>query len=246
MTDKNAQFSALHVSGKPLILFNVWDAGSAKAVAQAGAKAIASGSWSVAAAHGFDDGEKMPLEIAVANAARIVAATELPVTIDLEAGYSASPAAVGAAAKAMFDVGVVGINLEDQRIGGEGLYSIAEQSARIAAAAKAGLFVNARTDLFIKTPADAHNIALVEQALERAQAYANAGAKCFFAPFLKNPELIAALCSASPLPVNIMVFASCPDTKTLAALGVARVSYGPGPYRNAMAWMEEQARAAFA
>ncbi len=246
MTEKNAIFSALHVSGEPLILFNVWDAGSAKAVAQAGAKAIASGSWSVAAAQGFGDGEKVPLDIAVANAARIVAATDLPVTIDLEAGYGALPLAVGAASKAMCDVGVVGINLEDQRIGGEGLYSISEQAERIAAAVDTGLFVNARTDLFIKTPADAHNIALVAQAIERAHAYAGAGAKCFFAPMLKNPELIAALCSASPLPVNIMMSAGCPDSKTLAALGVARVSYGPGPYRNAMTWMEAQARVAFA
>jgi 2-methylisocitrate lyase-like PEP mutase family enzyme len=246
MTDKTATFATLHVRGTPLILFNVWDAGTAQAVTRAGAKAIATGSWSVAAANGFADGEHVPLDLVLANAARIVNATALPVSIDFEAGYGVAAAAVGAAARALRDVGVIGINLEDQRIGGEGLYTVTEQTARVAAAAATGLFVNARTDLFIKAPPETHSSALVAQALERAKAYAGAGAGSFFAPFLKNPTLIGELCAACPLPVNIMMSAGCPDTKALAALGVARISYGPGPYRNAMAWLEEQARAALA
>ena len=89
MTTQNEKaelFRKLHVKGDPLILFNIWDAGSAKAVQEAGAKAIATGSWSVAAANGYDDGQQMPLELAIANLERIVATVDPPVTIDLEGG----------------------------------------------------------------------------------------------------------------------------------------------------------------
>ena len=98
MTDqarKAEQFRGLHVSGKPLVLFNIWDAGTAKAVASGGAKAIATGSWSVANANGFADGERIPLGLAIDNLRRIVGATQLPVTIDLESGYGDAPEVVG-------------------------------------------------------------------------------------------------------------------------------------------------------
>src|SRR5262252_6229303 len=94
---KAEQFRALHTPGMPLVLFNVWDAGSAKAVAAAGAKAIATGSWSVANANGFEDGERIPLAMAIDNLRRIVGVTDLPVTIDLESGYGDAPEAVGEA-----------------------------------------------------------------------------------------------------------------------------------------------------
>src|SRR4051812_4453234 len=96
MGDKFDAFVALHVPGRPLVLFNAWDAGSAAAVAKAGAAAIATGSWSVAAAHGLADREALPLELALANARRIVAAVALPVTIDFEGGYAEAPGQVAA------------------------------------------------------------------------------------------------------------------------------------------------------
>ena len=80
--EKYRAFATLHVPGDPVVLYNVWDAGSAKAVAEAGAKAIATGSASVAAAQGFSDAEGLPIGLALANAARIVAAVDLPVTVD--------------------------------------------------------------------------------------------------------------------------------------------------------------------
>ena len=95
MTDKIAAFRALHVPGDPLILVNIWDAGSAKAVAGAGAKAIATGSYGVAGAQGRADGEDFPLEDVFENLARILSVTDLPVTIDMESGYGADAAAVG-------------------------------------------------------------------------------------------------------------------------------------------------------
>ena len=95
MTSKIEQFRALHVPGKPLVLYNIWDAGSARAVAEAGAKAIATGSYGVAEANGFKDGETLPLDIVLENLRRILTVTDLPVTIDMEAGYGDTPAEVG-------------------------------------------------------------------------------------------------------------------------------------------------------
>ncbi|HKR23657.1 MAG TPA: isocitrate lyase/phosphoenolpyruvate mutase family protein, partial [Allosphingosinicella sp.] len=115
-------FAALHVPGEPLILYNAWDAGSAKVVAEAGARAIATGSASVAAAHGYDDAEGLPLALALANAERVVAAVELPVTIDFEGGYAVAPEGVAANMAKLAATGAVGCNFEDQIVGGEGLH----------------------------------------------------------------------------------------------------------------------------
>lgn len=242
---KAEQFAALHVPGDPLILFNIWDAGSAIAVARAGAKAIATGSASVAGANGLEDGETVPLDLVLANAARIASAVDLPVTIDFEAGYGVTAAEVGRSAAALAQTGAVGINLEDQRIGGSGLYPVEEQCARIAAAASASLWVNARTDLFIQADRQSHDRSLLDAALERAVAYAKAGARSFFVPLLVDPELIDALCRACPLPVNIMAMPGCPSASDLARLGVARISHGPGPWRAAMGYLERDAITAF-
>ena len=242
-SDKVNEFAALHVPGTPLILFNIWDAGSAAAVARSGAKAIATGSWGVAGAHGIGDGEKLPLDTAINTLSEIVAITDLPVTIDMEAGYGADAAAVGVSIARAADAGATGINLEDKDPVTRALFSIEAQAARIAAAAATGVFVNARTDVFILTPPAEHDAALVDSVVERAKAYADAGARGLFAPFLQDVALIERLCAASPLPVNILMRPGCPDHKTLAALGVARISHGHGPWAAAMAALEDQARA---
>jgi 2-methylisocitrate lyase-like PEP mutase family enzyme len=245
MTAKTEAFAALHVAGNPLILFNIWDAGSAAAVAKAGAKAIATGSWGVAGAHGIGDGEKLPLDIALATLSEIVAVTDLPVSIDLEAGYGADAAGVGASVQRALDAGAVGINLEDKDPVTRALYSTEEASARIKAAAATGIFVNARSDIFILTPPAEHDSAKVDELVERAKSYADAGARSLFAPFLQDAALIERLCKASPLPVNILMRPGCPDAKTLAVLGVARISHGHGPWAAAMDWLEGQARQTF-
>lgn len=248
-TEKRAAFGALHVPGKPVIIYNVWDPGSARAVAEAGAKAIATGSHPVANALGLEDGQQVPLDLVLENARRIVHAVDLPVSIDFEAGYGESAEEVGRSCAALWKTGAIGINLEDQIIGGEGLRPIAEQAERVAAAAASGLWVNARTDVFIKAriagkPAD--DPALVDQALERARAYADAGASSFFAPALADAGLIKRLCEASPLPVNIISLPNTPSNAEMARLGVARISYGPAPWKAAMAFVKEQAAAVFA
>ncbi len=246
MTQKTEAFAAMHVPGNPLILYNIWDAGSTLAVAKAGAKAIATGSYGVAGAHGISDGEKLPLDIAIATLEEILAITDLPVTIDMEAGYGADAAAVGRSVQRAADAGAVGINLEDKDPVSKKLFSVADASARIKAAAATGVFVNARADLFILTPPAEHDAAKVDAMIERAKAYADAGARGLFVPFLQDAALIEQLCAGSPLPVNILMRAGGPDHKTLAGLGVARISHGHGPWAAAMAWLEDKARGALA
>jgi 2-methylisocitrate lyase-like PEP mutase family enzyme len=246
---KTEQFRALHIPGKPLVLFNVWDAGSAKAVAAGGAKAIATGSWSVANANGFADGERIPLPVAIDNLHRIVGATDLPVTIDLESGYGDAPEVVGETISLAIDAGAVGCNLEDSFPANGNLRETIDQAARIRRArqtadvANIRFFINARTDVFFQRPPEQHDDAMVIQAIDRAHAYAEAGADGLFAPGLANILLIARLAEASPLPLNIMVGDATPPLHALAAHDVARVSHGPGPYLIAMKALEEAARA---
>ncbi|MGG6311402.1 isocitrate lyase/PEP mutase family protein [Paenibacillus macerans] len=242
----------LHVPGEPLVLFNVWDAGSALALREAGSQAIATGSWSVAAAHGYDDGENLPFELALANLERIARAVpDLPVTIDMESGYGPAAGDVREHVRQVIESGAVGINIEDRRIGGEGLYAAGEQSLRIAAAREAAketgvpVFINARCDVFFQADSTRHGVAHVDEAIRRAHAYAEAGASGFFAPGLSDPGLIEALCQSSPLPVNLMVGgANSASPRQLAELGVARISYGPHPYLQVMSALKEAGRKA--
>ena len=245
-------FAALHIKGEPVVLFNIWDAGSARTVEEAGAQALATGSWPVAAAFGYADGEKIPLDLALENIRRIVAGTGLPVTMDLEGGYGVSPREVEATVTKALKAGVIGFNFEDQIVGGDGLHPVATQAERVAAARKAcetaGIpgFINARTDIFLKNTPDTHTPEMLEEAITRAQAYADAGASGFFAPGLADEGMIGALCAACTLPVNIIALPGVPDKATLARLGVARISYGPVPYRQMMASLDAAAKAAFA
>jgi 2-methylisocitrate lyase-like PEP mutase family enzyme len=250
--DHAATFHALHVKGAPVILFNIWDAASARAVAKAGAKALATGSRSVAGAYGFDDGEHIPMALLLDNARRIVAANTLPVTLDFEGAYASDPATIAANTRAAIATGVIGFNFEDQIVGTAELYTIPDQATRIAAmrgacdAAGVNAFINARTDIFLKAPRDTHSADMVEHAIARSLVYADAGASGFFIPGLVNLDLIKAVVDASPLPVNVMALPGAPDNEVLASVGVARISYGPIPWAKAMAFVEDSARAAFA
>ncbi|MFC9710670.1 isocitrate lyase/phosphoenolpyruvate mutase family protein [Paenibacillus sp. NPDC056933] len=248
LKEKASMFQQSHVTGKPLVLVNVWDAGSALAIQSAGATAIATGSWSVAAAHGEQDGEVMPFHLVLANLARITKSIELPVTIDIEGGYGRSASEVKGNVSQVIHHGAVGINIEDQLPGGGGLYAVEEQCLRLSAAREAAeladipLFINARTDIFLQNGPERHNDALLEEALIRSNAYAEAGASGLFVPGLQNQQLIQELCERSSLPVNVMVTSHEPSPKQLAGLGVARVSYGPYPYLQAMEHLKELGR----
>jgi 2-methylisocitrate lyase-like PEP mutase family enzyme len=249
--EKADAFGRLHIKGSPLILFNIWDAGSARMIEQAGAKAIATSSWSVAATNGFNDGQELPFDLAIANLERIVKSVKLPVSIDLEGGYATDHAELKENIKRVIAAGAVGINFEDRIIGGEGLYPIAEQCARIQAICEAAsetsipLFINARSDVFLSTYPAKHDEAQLDEAVRRANAYARSGAGGLFAPGLRDPELIKKLCELSPIPVNIMVLPDTPPLKSLAQAGVARISYGAESYRQMSEALKEAAREVF-
>jgi 2-methylisocitrate lyase-like PEP mutase family enzyme len=240
-------FAALHVPGNPIVLYNIWDVGSALAVVRAGAKALATGSHPVADANGWPDGQQVPIDFALANAKRIVEAVELPVTIDFESAYAVDPKEGGRNVARLAATGAIGCNFEDQVIGGEGLHPLELQVRRIAAiraAVGAQFFINARTDLFLKT--QTYDDALVGQVIERGKAFAGAGASGFFVPRLADPKQIERVVREVPLPLNVIAFPGAPDKSVWASAGVARISHGPFPHRALMAKFEEMARAAIA
>ena len=239
-------FAALHVPGDPFVLYNIWDPGSARAVAATGAKAIATGSASVAAANGLDDGEAVPLEMALDNTRRIVAAVDLPVTVDFEGGYALEPDQVALNMAKLAETGAIGCNFEDQVVGGSGVHPVEVQCERIKAARSAAgdaFFINARTDLFLQSKPENHE-SLIDDAIERARAYADAGASGFFVPLLADLKLVDRVCRESPLPVNAMQFPGAPTREQWAGAGIARISHGPFPHRALMKQLEEAARAA--
>ena len=247
MASKYETFAALHVPGDPVVLYNIWDVGSARAVAAAGAKALATGSHPVADAQGFSDGQDVPIDFALANAKRIVEAVELPVTIDFEGAYSIDPEEGGRNVARLKATGAVGCNFEDQAIGGEGVHPLELQVERIRAirsAAGADFFINARTDLFLKVKE--HDDALVGEVIERGKAFADAGASGFFVPRLSDARQIERVVREVPLPLNVIAFPGAPPKSEWASAGVARISHGPFPHKALMAQLEEAARAAIA
>jgi 2-methylisocitrate lyase-like PEP mutase family enzyme len=240
-----ARFAALHVPGDPVVLFNVWDAGSAKAVGAAGAKALATGSHPVADANGWPDGETVPIAFVLANAARIMAAVDLPLSVDFEGAYSTDPARGAENVAILAATGVVGCNFEDQVIGGEGVHPLALQGQRIAAIRRAvgdAFFINARTDIFLKVKPEAHDAALADEAIERARVFADSGASGFFIPRLGDLKLVERVVRATSLPVNAIAYPGGPTRAQWAGAGIARISHGPFPHRALMATLEERAR----
>ncbi len=236
--EKAEALRALHRPGDPIVLVNAWDAASARVVASApGCRAIATASWSIAAAQGFADGEHMPLDTMIAAVATVAGAVELPVTADLERGYADTGETVARAIEA----GAVGCNLEDSDADGS-LRPVEEHAARVAAARANGeeldvpLVINARTDVYISDiPAEERLAA----AFERGEAYMDAGADVIFLPGLRDLDALAQL--AARMPVSVGAGAGGPARAELAAAGVSRISYGPGPLGVAMAALRRAA-----
>jgi len=214
-------------------------------VVKAGAKALATGSHPVADANGWPDGQKVPMEFAFANAKRIIDAVQVPLTVDFEGAYSADPEEGGENVRRLAETGAVGCNFEDQVVGGEGLHPLDLQVKRIAAIRRAvgdKFYINARTDLFLKT--QTYDDALVGQVVERGKAFADAGASGFFVPRLADPAQIERVVREVPLPLNVIAFPGAPGSSVWASAGVARISHGPFPHRALMGRLEEMAREA--
>ncbi len=247
MPSKFEEFAALHRPGNPVILYNIWDPGSAQAVARAGATAIATGSHPVGDASGFGDGQQVPIDFVLDNAKRVAAAVDLPVTIDFESAYAVEPEEAGANVARLKATGAVGCNFEDQVIGGEGLHPLDRHCRRIQAIRDAvgpDFFINARTDLFLKT--QTYDDALLDEVIGRGKAFADSGASGFFVPRLADPRQAERVVKEVPLPLNLIAFPGAPPNRDWANAGVARISYGPFPHRTLMKTLEESAREAIA
>ncbi|MDE5465132.1 isocitrate lyase/phosphoenolpyruvate mutase family protein [Bradyrhizobium sp. CSS354] len=226
-------FHALHTKGDPLVLFNAWDAASAKAIAKT-SPAIATSSGAVASALGYADGENVPLDMVTGLVSRMTAAVSVPVSIDVEAGYGDTPEAAAGSATEILKAGAVGINIEDGLSEGKRqLVNPELHAAKIKAVRDAAkdlgvrLFINARTDPFLLkfgSPDDCMN-----EAARRAKVYAEADADGIFVPGLTDLALIEKFVQLTPLPVNIMVTQGVPAIPDLARVGVRRVSLGPWP-----------------
>ncbi len=221
------QFRSLHVPGEPLVLVNAWDAASARIVAAAGARAVATTSAGVAWSRGAPDGDALTRETAVDVIHRVAAAVPLPVTADIESGYGDTPDEVAETVTAVLAAGAVGVNIEDARYdAGPPLRPVDEQCARLAAVRAAAdradipLYVNARVDTFLR------GVGGVPETVARAEAYLAAGADGVFVPGTVDPETIAALVAALPAPLNVLVRPGAPAVAELARLGVARISLG--------------------
>jgi 2-methylisocitrate lyase-like PEP mutase family enzyme len=228
----------LHTAPEILVLANVWDVVSARVVAGTeGVRALATASHSIAATFGYEDGENIPLDLHLHMVGRIVRAVELPVTMDMEAGYG-DP---GETARRAIGLGVVGGNLEDQMKPLD--EAVAGVEAVMAAGRDAGIdfVLNARTDAFVRAPQDADREELVAEAIRRGRAFLEAGAPVVFVPGVVTAEEIAALVDGlGPRKLSVI---SAPSrslpVSVLQALGVARVSTGPFTQRVALTALQD-------
>ncbi|GGY86135.1 isocitrate lyase/phosphoenolpyruvate mutase family protein [Pseudoduganella plicata] len=216
-------FHRLHAD-RLLMLANCWDGGSARLAQAAGAVALATSSGAVAWAHGYADGSHLPVDLVLATARAIGRVSPLPLTLDIEDGYSDDPAAVGALVRQLLDAGIVGINIED----GSGAVDLL---CRKVAAIRAGtqsagvrLFVNVRTDVFLRGLAPAGE--RVAETVRRGALYREAGASGLFVPGIADESDIAAVAAAVALPLNVMALPSLPPPDRLRELGVRRLSAG--------------------
>ena len=218
-----ADLRALHSGTKLLVLANAWDACSALLVQQLGAKAIATSSAGVAWALGYPDGNALPIDLHAACIRQITRVVACPVSVDAEGGYSDDPRQVADNIVRLIEAGAVGINLEDGRDAPDLLCRKIEAIKAAAARTGVDVFVNARTDVFLKNLAPDRP---VEETLRRAKQYAAAGADGLFAAAVKSRDDIAALVSGQALPLNVMAVPGLPQLNELAALGVRRLSAG--------------------
>ncbi len=226
-------FAALHAPGKFLILPNAWDAASARLAEEAGASAIATSSAALAWAHGYPDGEALSASILLAAVAEILRVVKIPVSVDSEAAYSADPAKVADYTDALIDMGVAGINLEDGPHPPDLTARKIEAIKNAAHKKNAGIFVNARSDVYLKklTPPE-HAL---REMISRGQLYKSAGADGFFAPAVTDAADMRVLADETGLPLNILFFPGVPSFAKMKDAGVRRLSAGAGISRIALA-----------
>jgi 2-methylisocitrate lyase-like PEP mutase family enzyme len=221
-----ATFRQLHSNTTPLRLPNAWDAGSARLFESEGATAIATTSAGVAWALGYRDGRLLPVKEVIAAASRISRVLTVPLSFDIENGYSDDPQVVADNVMRLVDLGIAGINIEDGRDKPTLLASKIEAIRRAVSNAGSDLFVNARSDVFLASLVEKSK--LVEESIEGGKLYAGAGADGLFVPGISQAQHIRAIVDGVPLPLNAMAWPSLADAAELGKLGVRRLSAGSG------------------
>lgn len=231
-----ATLRALHRPGDPLVLPNVWDAASARAVEAAGFPAVATSSAAIAASLGYADGEATPVDEMLDAVARIAHAVSVPVTADLERGYGIAPAQL---VERLAATGVAGCNLEDSDPRTGAMIDPDRQADLLAAVRDAArhteldLVINARIDAYLHGSGTEEE--RLAEATRRARRYVAAGADCVYPILVAEPAAIRALVGQAGGPVNILSTPHTPSLTKLAGLGVARISFGDGLHRAAQA-----------
>lgn len=226
-------FRGLHAGPDLLILPNAWDAGSARVIETLGARAVATSSAAVCWSHGYADGHHLPISLLAQTVAEITRIVSIPVTCDSEGGYADEPAAVGENIARIIDAGAVGINIEDGLDAPDLLAAKIEAVRKAADRAGVALFINARTDVYLKRIAE--GAAAVEEVLRRAALYKAAGADGLFAPGIVVPEEIILVAADCGLPLNVMARPGLPAAAALKNLGARRISSATGLGRAALA-----------
>ncbi|MFM2400028.1 MAG: hypothetical protein RL341_2185 [Pseudomonadota bacterium] len=216
-------FRDLHAEGM-LILPNSWDAGSARVIETAGAKAVATTSAGLAWSCGYPDGNALPAEVLVSAVASIARVIRVPLTVDVEGGYSSDPGKVADLILRVIDAGAVGINIEDGSGSVELLCAKIERIRARTLHAGVDVFVNVRTDVYLRGLVEKET--RLSETLRRAAAYKNAGADGIFVPGLSEPTEIRQLCARVSLPINLMAVPGLPALAELKRLGVKRLSAG--------------------
>jgi 2-methylisocitrate lyase-like PEP mutase family enzyme len=241
LSERGADFLAMH-AGAGFVIPNAWDAGSARMLEGVGFPALATTSAGIAWSCGLPDGGALDLDTMLEQLARIVAAVNVPVSADLEAGYGDTPREVGRTVARAAELGVVGANLEDAVAGRMlGIDDAVERLAAARSAAPAGrLVLNARTDSYFAGTSGAP----FDETDERAARYVEAGADGVFVPGVEDEDTIRRLAAAIPAPLNIVagLAANVIDAPTLFSLGVKRVSVGGSLARAALSVVERAGR----
>ena len=217
------QFAERHRQSKPLVLPNVWDAGSARLMRSLGAEAIATTSSGLAWVHGYPDGDKLPIEVHVIAVMQIARVVDCPISVDAEGGYSDDGTPVGENVARLIDAGAVGFNLEDGQSPPDVFCRKIEAAKAAGARSGVDVFVNARTDVYLRELAPGRE---VEETLHRAKLYVGAGADGLFVPSAIAAADIDRLVRGQPLPVNVMARPGLPSLDALTRLGVRRISAG--------------------
>lgn len=233
-------FRALHaLNVSPLLLPNAWDAASAGIMVKCGAPAIATTSAGVSWSHGFSDGEQLPREAHVATIREIVRLAAVPVTVDVEGGYSDDPEAVAKFIAEIIAAGAVGINLEDGASSPDLLAAKISAAKAVAKRVGVDLFINARTDVYLRRLVSPD--LAVSETIKRAKLYQNAGADGIFVPVLVNLDEMRQIAEVVPLPINVMVLPGIAPVQVLKEHGVRRISVGPALMQTAMAAAQKAA-----